>query len=87
MSRVFNFSAGPAALPEAVLQQAADEMLDWHGSGMSVMEMSHRGREFTDIITAAESDLRELMAIPDHYKVLFLQGGASLQFSMVPLNL
>jgi phosphoserine aminotransferase len=87
MSRVFNFSAGPATLPEAVLQQAADEMLDWHGSGMSVMEMSHRGGEFTDIITAAESDLRELMAIPDQYKVLFLQGGASLQFSMVPLNL
>ncbi len=87
MSRVFNFSAGPATLPEAVLQQAAEEMLDWHGSGMSVMEMSHRGKEFTDIITTAESDLRELMAIPDHYKVLFLQGGASLQFSMVPLNL
>ncbi len=87
MKRVCNFSAGPATLPEAVLQQAADEMLDWHGSGMSVMEMSHRGKEFTDIITTAESDLRELMDIPDQYKVLFLQGGASLQFSMVPLNL
>ena len=87
MSRIFNFSAGPATLPEAVLQQAADEMLNWHGSGMSVMEMSHRGREFTDIITTAEADLRELLAIPNNYKVLFLQGGASLQFSMVPLNL
>ena len=87
MSRVFNFSAGPAALPEAVLRQAADEMLDWHGSGMSVMEMSHRGKEFTDIIATAEADLRELLAIPDTYKVLFLQGGASLQFCMVPLNL
>ena len=87
MARVFNFSAGPAALPEAVLKQAQEEMLDWHGSGMSVMEMSHRGREFMSIAEQAEADLRELMAIPDNYKVLFLQGGASTQFAMVPLNL
>ncbi len=87
MSRVFNFSAGPAMLPEAVLQQARDEMLDWHGSGMSVMEMSHRGKEFSRIAEEAEADLRELMEIPDDYKVLFLQGGASTQFAMVPLNL
>ena len=87
MARVFNFSAGPAVLPEAVLAQARDEMLDWHGSGMSVMEMSHRGKEFESIIAEAESDLRELMAIPANYKVLFLQGGATLQFAMVPANL
>ena len=87
MSRVFNFSAGPAMLPEAVLQQAREEMLDWHGSGMSVMEMSHRGKEFSRIAEEAEADLRELMEIPDNYKVLFLQGGASTQFAMVPLNL
>jgi phosphoserine aminotransferase len=87
MSRVFNFSAGPAALPEAVLAQARDELLDWQGSGMSVMEMSHRGKEFMSIAAQAEADLRELMAIPDNYKVLFLQGGASSQFAMVPLNL
>jgi phosphoserine aminotransferase len=87
MSRVYNFSAGPAVLPEAVLRQAAEEMLDWHGSGMSVMEMSHRGKEFIAIAEAAEADLRELMAIPANYKVLFLQGGATLQFEMVPLNL
>lgn len=87
MTRVFNFSAGPAVLPEAVLMQARDEMLDWHGSGMSVMEMSHRGKEFESIIAQAEADLRELMAIPGNYKVLFLQGGASLQFSMIPINL
>ncbi len=87
MARVFNFSAGPAALPEAVLAQAAEEMLDWHGSGQSVMEMSHRGKEFMSIAAQAEADLRELMAIPAHYKVLFLQGGASLQFAMIPLNL
>ncbi|MFN6961464.1 MAG: 3-phosphoserine/phosphohydroxythreonine transaminase, partial [Rhodocyclaceae bacterium] len=87
MARVFNFSAGPAALPEEVLQQAAEEMLDWHGSGMSVMEMSHRGKEFMGIIAQAEADLRELLAIPANYKVLFLQGGASLQFEMVPMNL
>ncbi|PLY12285.1 MAG: phosphoserine transaminase [Sedimenticola sp.] len=87
MSRIYNFSAGPAALPEEVLQQAQEEMLDWHGSGMSVMEMSHRGKEFMSIAEQAEADLRELMAIPDNYKVLFLQGGASSQFAMVPLNL
>ena len=87
MARVFNFSAGPAVLPEAVLAQARDEMLDWHGSGMSVMEMSHRGKEFESIIAEAEADLRELMAIPANYKVLFLQGGATLQFAMVPANL
>jgi phosphoserine aminotransferase len=84
---VFNFSAGPAVLPEEVLEQARDEMLDWRGSGMSVMEMSHRGKEFESIIAAAETDLRTLMAIPPNYRVLFLQGGASLQFSMVPGNL
>ncbi|MCW8906156.1 MAG: 3-phosphoserine/phosphohydroxythreonine transaminase [Sedimenticola sp.] len=87
MARVYNFSAGPAALPEEVLKQARDEMLDWQGSGMSVMEMSHRGKEFMSIAAQAEADLRELMAIPDNYKVLFLQGGASSQFSMVPMNL
>jgi len=87
MSRVFNFSAGPAVLPEVVLCQAAAEMLDWHGCGMSVMEMSHRGKEFIAIAEGAEADLRELMAIPAGYRVLFLQGGASLQFAMVPLNL
>ncbi len=87
MSRVYNFSAGPAALPEEVLQQARDEMLDWEDSGMSVMEMSHRGKEFTSIAEAAEADLRDLMAIPDNYKVLFLQGGASSQFAAIPMNL
>jgi phosphoserine aminotransferase len=87
MTRVFNFSAGPAVLPEAVLQQAQAEMLDWHGSGMSVMEMSHRGQEFLAIAEKAEADLRELMNIPSHYKVLFMQGGAVGQFAMVPMNL
>ena len=87
MTRAINFSAGPAALPAEVLQQAAAEMLDWHGSGQSVMEMSHRGKEFMSIAAAAEADLRELMAIPANYKVLFLQGGASLQFEMIPMNL
>jgi len=87
MARVYNFSAGPAALPEEVLQQAAAEMVDWHGSGQSVMEMSHRGKEFMGIAAQAEADLRELMAIPANYKVLFLQGGASLQFEMIPINL
>ena len=87
MTRVFNFSAGPAVLPEAVLQQAQAEMLDWHGSGMSVMEMSHRGKEFLAIAEKAEADLRELMNIPSHYKVLFMQGGAVGQFAMVPMNL
>jgi len=87
MARVFNFSPGPAVLPEAVLQQAKDELLDWHGSGTSVMEMSHRGKEFMGIAAKAEADLRELMTIPANYKVLFLQGGASAQFAMVPMNL
>jgi phosphoserine aminotransferase len=87
MTRVFNFSAGPAALPQAVLERAREEMLDWNGSGMSVMEMSHRGKEFMSIAQQAEADLREIMAIPSNYKVLFLQGGASSQFGMVPLNL
>ena len=85
--RVFNFSAGPAVLPEEVLRHAAAEMLDWHGSGMSVMEMSHRGKEFIAIADEAEALLRELMAIPSNYRVLFLQGGATLQFAMVPMNL
>ena len=87
MARIFNFSAGPAVLPEPVLKQAAAEMLDWHGSGMSVMEMSHRGKQFMAIHAQAEADLRELLAIPASYKVLFLQGGAAGQFSIVPLNL
>jgi phosphoserine aminotransferase len=85
--RVFNFSAGPAVLPEAVLQQAAAEMLDWHGSGMSVMEMSHRGKEFISIADKAEADLRTLLAIPASYKVLFLQGGAIAENAIVPMNL
>lgn len=87
MGRVYNFSAGPAVLPEEVLREAADEMLDYRGSGMSVMEMSHRSKAFETIIGDAEADLRELMGIPDNYKVLFLQGGASQQFAMVPMNL
>ena len=87
MTRVFNFSAGPAALPEAVLRQAADEMLDWHGSGMSVMEMSHRGKEFIAIAHEAETLLRELLAIPASYKVLFMQGGAIAENAIVPMNL
>jgi phosphoserine aminotransferase len=87
MSRIYNFSAGPAMLPEEVLQQAREEMLEWQGSGMAVMEMSHRGKEFMSIAAQAEADLRELLAIPANYKVLFLQGGASSQFAMVPLNL
>jgi phosphoserine aminotransferase len=87
MSRIFNFSAGPAMLPEEVLQQAASEMTDWRGSGMSVMEMSHRGKEFVSIAEKAEADLREIMKIPGNYKVLFLQGGATSQFAMVPMNL
>lgn len=87
MTRVFNFSAGPAALPEEVLQQAREELLDWRGSGMSVMEMSHRGKEFVAIAAEAEADLRELLQVPDNYKVLFLQGGASAQFAAVPMNL
>lgn len=87
MSRVYNFSAGPAVLPEEVLKEAAEEMLDYRGCGMSVMEMSHRSKAFEGIITEAEADLRELMNIPDNYKVLFLQGGASQQFAMIPMNL
>lgn len=87
MSDVFNFSAGPAMLPRAVLERARDELLDWHGSGMSVMEMSHRGKEFMSIAAQSEADLRELLAIPATYKVLFLQGGATSQFAMVPMNL
>ena len=87
MTRPFNFSAGPANLPEAVLQQAADEMLDWHGSGMSVMEMSHRGKEFISIYENAEADFRELMAIPKNFKILFMQGGGLAENAIVPLNL
>lgn len=87
MNRVYNFSAGPSMLPEEVLKTARDEMLDWHGSGMSVAEMSHRSKWFEEIINKAEADLRDLMNIPSNYKVLFLQGGAYTQFAMVPLNL
>jgi len=87
MARVFNFSAGPAMLPQAVIEQARDEMLDWNGTGMSVMEMSHRGKEYMSIAEKAEADLREVMNIPSNYKVLFLQGGASSQFAMIPMNL
>lgn len=87
MSRVYNFSAGPAVLPEDVLREASEEMLDYRGTGMSVMEMSHRSCSFQEIIDQAEADLRELAGIPDNYRVLFLQGGASLQFAMIPMNL
>ena len=87
MSRVYNFSAGPAALPEEVLRQAADEMLDWHGAGCGVMEMSHRGKHFTAIAERAEADLRSLLDIPANYRVLFLQGGGTQQFSQIPMNL
>lgn len=87
MSRVYNFSAGPAVLPEEVLKEAREEMLDYNGSGMSVMEMSHRSKVFDEIIQTAEADLRDLLKIPDNYKVLFLQGGASQQFAMIPMNL
>lgn len=87
MGRVYNFSAGPAVLPEEVLKEAAEEMLDYKGCGMSVMEMSHRSKTYQDILATAEADLRELMKIPDNYKVLFLQGGASQQFAMIPMNL
>ena len=87
MSRVYNFSAGPAVLPESVLQSAAAEMMDYRGTGMSVMEMSHRSKAYQAIIDEAEADLRRLMGIPDNYKVLFLQGGASQQFAMIPMNL
>ena len=85
--RVYNFSAGPAVLPEEVLKEAAAEMLDYQGTGMSVMEMSHRSKPYQKIIDEAEADLRKLLNIPDNYKVLFLQGGAHTQFSMVPMNL
>jgi phosphoserine aminotransferase len=87
MTQIYNFAAGPAVLPKEVLQQAQAEMMDWHGSGMSVMEMSHRGKEYMSIQAEAEADLRELMGIPANYKVLFLQGGASTQFSSIPMNL
>ncbi len=87
MSRVYNFSAGPAVLPEEVLRQCAEEMLDYHGSGQSVMEMSHRSKWFDDIIKTAEKDFREILKVPDNYKVLFLQGGAWTQFSAIPMNL
>ena len=87
MARIFNFSAGPAVLPEEVLSRAGDEMLDWHGTGMCVMEMSHRGKEFMSIAAEAEKDLRELLAVPAGYKLLFLQGGATLQFAQIPMNL
>lgn len=87
MGRVYNFSAGPAVLPEEVLKEAAEEMLDYKGTGMSVMEMSHRSKAYDEIIKTAEQDLRDLMNIPDNYKVLFLQGGASQQFAMIPMNL
>jgi len=87
MSRVFNFSAGPATLPETVLKQAQEEMMDWQGCGMSVMEMSHRGKAYVSIAEKAEADLREIMNIPSNYKVLFMQGGASSQFAAVPINL
>ena len=86
-NRVYNFSAGPAVLPVEVLEEARDEMLNYKNSGMSVMEMSHRSKTYDEIIKTAQKDLRELMNIPDNYKVLFLQGGAHLQFSMVPINL
>ena len=87
MSRVFNFSAGPSTLPESVLEICAKEMLDCHGTGQSVMEMSHRSAAYKPIIEGVEAKLRELMSIPDNYKVLFLQGGASTQFAMIPMNL
>lgn len=87
MKQIFNFSAGPAMLPDEVMKMAASELTDWHGSGMSVMEMSHRSKEFISIAEKAEADLREIMSIPDNYEILFLQGGASSQFAMVPMNL
>ena len=87
MARIFNFSAGPAVLPEEVLARAGDEMLDWRGTGMCVMEMSHRGKEFMSIAAEAEKDFRDLLAVPASYKVLFLQGGATLQFAQIPMNL
>ena len=86
MKRVYNFSAGPAVLPEEVLKEAQAEMLDYRGTGMSVMEMSHRSKAYQTIIDEAEADLRTLLSIPENYKVMFMQGGAHLQFSMVPMN-
>ena len=86
-NRSFNFSAGPAMMPESVLEEIRDEVLNYRGSGMSVMEMSHRSKVYQQIIDEAEQDLRDLMGIPDNYKVLFIQGGATLQFSMIPINL
>jgi phosphoserine aminotransferase len=85
--RIFNFSAGPAVLPTTVLEQVRDELLDWHGRGMGIMEMSHRGKDFTGVINEAEADLRDLMGIPSNYRVLFLQGGATQQFAQIPMNL
>ena len=87
MARVYNFSAGPAMLPEAVLKQAQEELMDWHGAGASIMEMSHRGKEFVSVASEAEEDVRDLLAVPNNYKVLFLQGGASTQFATIPMNL
>ena len=87
MIRKLNFSAGPSALPEEVLKQAQEEMLDWHGHGLSIMEMSHRSKEYVSVAEQAEQDLRDLMQVPDNYKILFLQGGATSQFSMIPMNL
>ena len=87
MTRVYNFSAGPAALPEEVLQQAAEEMTDWRGNGAGVMELSHRSKAFISIAEEAEADLRELLGVPDSHAVLFLQGGASAQFGLIPMNL
>ena len=87
MSRAYNFSAGPAMLPEAVLTQAQEELLDWHGAGASIMEMSHRGKEFVSVAADAERDVRDLLGVPNNYKVLFLQGGASTQFATIPMNL
>ena len=87
MSRPINFSAGPAVLPEEVLERAAADMLDWHGSGMSVMEMSHRGKEFVSIYEAAEADVRELLVVPQDFKILFMQGGGIAENAVVPLNL
>src|SRR5690606_27273410 len=87
MKQIYNFSAGPAVLPKSVLERAQAEMLDWHGSGMSVMEMSHRGKEFTSILEKTEADLRTLLSVPNNYKVLFLQGGAIAENAIIPLNL
>src|SRR3990167_5690834 len=87
MGRVFNFNAGPAMLPDEVLLKAQSELLNWHGTGMSIMELSHRGSEFKEVVEKTEADFRELMEIPKNYRVLFVAGGASTQFAMVPLNL